>query len=353
MFRRAQHGLVSRNSCFSIDRIRSGEGRWHERRGIGCERLIFVLQVDVLVQLARVGLICPYHLAFAVIGDIPPPLLGRIDPTAVEPVVEASDPFCRRRHIHRRPAKWRLAHEASEVPRASLHAAPTHGSGHVGHAVARAFLDIGLPDLISVEHHLRPCGDRAGRAFARALVAGAAEVLKTEVNRLVFHHREFRGEDAGLLSRAQKRIEDDISDTADLSEPCEQHEGRLDHVAVCRGVRGRAEAEVAKVLADDSTYQASSHVGAHRLSAGDPIVARCPLHRLIPLVDHDGDRARVGHRHFRSVLPVRVPNPCWGARNAGEIGTEKMHRCFDQVGVALRVLVARRAFRRRLTALQK
>ena len=52
-----------------------------------------------------------------------------------------------------------------EVPRTGLHAPPTHRAAGGSDPVGGAFLAVGFPDLVAVEHQLWTRSDRARRAF--------------------------------------------------------------------------------------------------------------------------------------------------------------------------------------------
>ena len=71
------------------------------------------------------------------------------------------------------------------VPRTGFHAAPAHGSALLCQAVGGAFLAVGLPDFIAIEHQFRASGNGPTRAFARAFVAAFAEVLHAKINGFV------------------------------------------------------------------------------------------------------------------------------------------------------------------------
>ncbi len=154
-------------------------GWWHHVRRVHRQALLFVAQLQVLLQSALVHLRgLQVGAGLAVEFDVPPPFLDRVDRAVVELVVECRQPARVLWHVHRQPAKTTLGEQSFEIPRAGLHAAPTHRAGGIGDAVAGALLRVAFPDLVAVVHQLRSGADRARRAFARALVAVLAKVCR-------------------------------------------------------------------------------------------------------------------------------------------------------------------------------
>ncbi len=78
------------------------------------------------------------------------------------------------------------------VDRAGLHAAPAGRAARIGEAIARAALDVRLPHLVAVEHHLVAERNGVAGAFARAFQAVAAESLQAEIDRPVGLRAESR-----------------------------------------------------------------------------------------------------------------------------------------------------------------
>src|SRR6266568_4588885 len=118
-------------------------------------------------------------------------------------------------------------------------------------------------------------------------------------------------------------------------------------------MRGRAEAQIAQMLAKHAAHEAGTHIGSHRLRAGNPIVTRSALHRFEALIDHDRDRQRMSDRHFGAILAMRIPNPSRRARNAGEVSAEEVHCRLYRVGVTAWIVVAFSPYGRGLVALEK
>src|SRR5882757_11580246 len=103
-------------------------------------------------------------------------------------------------------------HGVLSVPRAHLHAAAARRALRLGYTVFCAFLNISLPDLVPIEHHLRAEGDGVARALASAFETLRAEVLQPEVDWLVDFHRQVRREYHGFRTRADEGIQQRVSD---------------------------------------------------------------------------------------------------------------------------------------------
>ena len=193
IFLSRHHRLIGFDPRLTVHREGIGPGMRREAGGIDGQRLVLIFQVEVLLQAARV-----HRLFRRAVGavrlqlDIPPPFLDRVQPAIADGVVQARQQRRGGGDVHRRPAEGFLGEDPFQIPRAGLHAAPAHGAAFSSDPVGRAFLAIGFPYLIAVEHQFRPGGDGAGGAFAGAFVAGFAEPLEAEIDGPVMGERHVR-----------------------------------------------------------------------------------------------------------------------------------------------------------------
>ena len=193
IFLSRHHRLIGFDPRLPVHREGIGPGMRREAGGIDGQRLVLIFQVEVLLQAARV-----HRLFRRAVGavrlqlDIPPPFLDRVQPAIADGVVQARQQRRGGGDVHRRPAEGFFSEDPLKVPRACLHTAPAHCAALGSDAVGGAFLAVGFPDLIAVEHQFRPGGDGAGGAFAGAFVAGFAEPLEAEVDGPVMGERHVR-----------------------------------------------------------------------------------------------------------------------------------------------------------------
>ena len=129
--------------------------------GIDRKRLILVFEIEIFLQIAGVDRIAGWPVAAILLDfEIPPPFLDRVQAAVTNNVVEFRQHRRGARHVHRRPAKRLFGKKSLKVPGAGFHAPPAHCSARCGDPVGCAFLAVGFPDLIAVEHELGSGGDR-------------------------------------------------------------------------------------------------------------------------------------------------------------------------------------------------
>ena len=76
-----------------------------------------------------------------------------------------------------------------DISRTGFHAAPIHRAALICNAIGRAFLAVGIPNLVAIEYSLVARSDRAGGAFAGTFVTGFTERLHAKINRFVMGKR--------------------------------------------------------------------------------------------------------------------------------------------------------------------
>ena len=281
-----------------------------QRGGIDRKGLVRVVQLKIALQASGIDRFSGGFVAAILIKlDIPPPFLDGVQPAAPDPVVQLGQHRCGLRDMHRRPSERRFGKEPLQVPRAGLHAAPAHRPALGGDAIGGAFLAVGFPDLIAVEHELRPCGNRTRRAFARAFVAGFAKALQAEIDRLVMHHRHIGGHHPRFQPRAQERVQDHLADAADLPQPAQEQQRRLQDLAIEHGMRLGRVAQIADLLGNDAAQQRKPQIGAHALRDADPVIARGALHGLVALIDDHRDGMRLARLDGRAGGVMGIPGP--------------------------------------------
>ena len=99
-------------------------------------------------------------------------------------------------------------------------------------AITCALFHVRLPHLVTVEHDLVAERDRSDRAFTRAFRTLRAKILQPEVDRLIDGKRHVRGNDAGLETRADKRIQHQFADAAEFAESGPQDQRDVQYVLV-------------------------------------------------------------------------------------------------------------------------
>ena len=120
----------------------------------------------------------------------------------------------------------------------------------------------------------------------------------------------------------------------------------MQHVAVGIGLRARREAELAQQFGHDAGHHRAAQIAAHRLRAGDPVVAARALHGVEALVDQHHHRGAVIGLDLLAVFLVREPGVARDLADAGQVGAECVGQRLDGVGVGLRFAIARAVGRR-------
>ena len=235
-----------------------------QRRGIDGQSLILVFQLQIALQRACVDrLVCRAVSAVVVQLQIPPPFLDRVQAAVSDRIVQSCQRRCQFRHVHRSPAKRLFLEHALQIPRAGLHAPAAHRATLGRNPIRGAFLAVGFPDLIAVEHQLRTGCDCPRRAFPRAFVAAFAKRLQTEINRLVMRHRQVCRDDARFKARAQKRVQDHLADAADLAQTGQKQQRRLQNLAVHHRMGLGFVAQIADLPGDHPAQQRKPQIGTH------------------------------------------------------------------------------------------
>ena len=93
-------------------------------------------------------------------------------------------------------------------------------------------------------------------------------------------------------------------------------------------------AKVAQVLRQNATQQREPQIGAHGLRAGDPVIARRALHRLMALVDNHGNGVVVVGCDRRTRRVVAVVGPVRAGGQTYGIDAQEIKCCLDIGGVA-------------------
>ena len=270
--------------------------------------------------------------------EIEPPALERIARAVAIEIVLVGDRFGKLGMLDRQPHEFFRFDRVLAIPRTHFHAAPAGRTLHVGDAILGAFLDVSLPDLVAVEHHLGAEGNGVAGALARALAAAFAKILQPEIDRQVDRHRQVGGEHHRFRARPDKWVEDGVTDAADLAQARHQDRRVVNQLRVRVGVRAGGVAHAPAMRGHQAGDFRATHVGAHRLRGGDPVIARSAFHGLVALVEQHNHRiVVVCSDRLAFDLVVRVIHPGRGAAYAYKIGAEEIAQCLDGVGVALRV----------------
>ena len=237
------------NPGLAVHRIGVGPRMRRQRSGVDGEGLFLEFEVKIGLQITgvhRLGRRVELARGFAL--DVPPPLFDRVQTALADLVIQLGQQRCGGGDVGGGPAEGGLGEQPFKVPRAGLHAASAHRAALVGDPVGGAFLAVGFPDFIAVEHLLRPGGDRPRGAFAGAFVAGFAELLQAKVDGLFMGNGQGGGDHAGFQARAEEGIEDHFADARDFAQAREQQERRLQYVAIHHRMRFGGMAKVAQVL---------------------------------------------------------------------------------------------------------
>ena len=280
--------------------------------------------------------------------DIEPPFLDQIALAVADPIVEPG----RERH-HDRLQPHRVDAEPTRdaredravgidhlVDRAGLHAAAAGRAARIGETITRAALDIRLPDLVAVEHHLVAERDGVARAFARAFQAAAAEGLQAEIDRLVGFERKVGGQHHRFETRPDERIEHQFADARQFAQARPQDQRDMQHVAIGIGLGARRETEFAQHLGHDAGDHRAAQIAAHRLRAGNPVVAAGAFHGVEALVDQHDDGVAVIGFEFAAVFLVREPGIARHFANAGEVGAKRIGQGLDRARIGCAITVA-------------
>ena len=99
-------------------------------------------------------------------------------------------------------------------------------------------------------------------------------------------------------------------------------------------------AEIANMLRQNTTEQRKPKVGAHRLGASDPIVARRTFHCLVALVDDHGNGVAVVRRDRLACRIVTIVGIIRTGRKADGINAKEIERRFDTTGIICEILCA-------------
>ena len=335
VFDRRDHVATGLDAGLAVGRERPGIGRWGQVGGIDCQGLILMFQVQILGQGPAVDRVSGRRIgAFIDHFQVPPPGLDRVDLPVIQPVIQLGQGSGSAGQVAGQPAKRRLGKQPFQVPWAGLHAAPAHGAAILCNPVGQAFLAVGFPDLIAVEHQFRAGRDRARGAFTRAFVAGFAKPLQSEVNRTVMRHRHVGGHHARFQPWSQKRVQDHLANAADLAQTRQQQQRRIQHFVIHHAVHPRGVTQIAQMRAQHTANQREPQIGAHRLGAGDPVIAGCALHGLEPLIDDD--RNRVVMIRFDRVAGgiVAVIGIVRAGRQPDRVRPQEICRGFQICGVA-------------------
>ena len=160
--------------------------------------------------------------------------------------------------------------------------------------------------------------------------------MQAEVDRLVERQRQVSRQQHALRARPDEGVEHQFTDARELAQPGHQRGGNMQQFRMRVGLCARRVSEVPQVRAHHPGDQRAAHIGAHRLRARDPVIARCPFHRLKALIDQHHDAvAMVGRNRFALLGVVRVIHPRLGLANADQIGAQKITQRLDAVRVAL------------------
>ena len=326
--------LESLDPGLAVHRVGIGIWMRGKRRRINRHCLVLVPQFQVGAQIAPV-----HGVARGAIGtilgklDVPPPFLDVVQPAPACHVVQLCQKFCGLWHVRGGPAERCLGKQAFQVPRACLHAATAHRPTLGGDPIGGAFLAVGLPCLIAVEHALWPGRDRPRRTFASAFLAILTKILQAEIDRLVMQQRHGGGHNAGFQPRAEERMKDHLTDTADLAKTAEKKQRRLQHIAIEDRMRLGGKTEIAYLPRDDPTQKREAQIGAHRLRHRNPVISGRAFHGLESLVDHHADGLVMRRRHGIAAGVVRIPAPVRATRHANRIHPKEIACCLQLVAV--------------------
>ena len=154
------HGLIGLNASFAVHRGRIWIRMGCQGRGIHCQSLVFVLQIQIFLQGSSIdrmgcGAISPRLGQF----QIPPPFFDRVQLTMTGHIIHFCQNWRHLWHVHCRPAERRFGKQPLKVPRAGFHAASTHSAARGADTIAGTFLTVRFPNFIAVEHQFWPSRD--------------------------------------------------------------------------------------------------------------------------------------------------------------------------------------------------
>ena len=331
------HRAIGADAGLAVHRVGVGVGMRGKRRRVDGQRLVFRAQLQVFLQTAGVHRLVRGAVATVVLHlQIPPPFLDGVDVATVQQIVELGQRWRGGGQLHRGPAPHAVGQDPLKVPGAGLHAAPAHGTALGRDPVGGAFLAVGFPDLVAVEHQLRPRRDRPRGTFPRAFLAAFAEFLQAEVDRLVMGHRQGGRHRARFQTRAKIGVQDDFADAADLTQARQQQQRGLQHIAIHHRMRLGRISQIADQPRQHAAHKAEPQIGAHGLRHADPVIARSPLHRVETLIDHEADRLIMGRVDRGASGVVAVPRPIGASADAHGIGPQEIGNRLDHLCRLLR-----------------
>ena len=147
---------------------------------------------------------------------------------------------------------------------------------------------------------------------------------------------------SGLQARPEERVKDHLADAADLSQPAEKQQWRLQHITVEHRMRLRAETKVADLPRDHPAEKRKPQIGAHGLRHRDPVIAGRPFHRLEPLVNDHADGLVMGRGDRVTARVVRIPAPFRTSRHPDRIHAEEVAGRLQMVTVPAGIAHRRR-----------
>ena len=217
------HVGIGLDTRLAVHRERPRIGRRGQRGRVDCQGLVRMAQLQFGRQAAPVHRIGGRAVS-AIIDhlEVPPPLFRGVDGPVAQLVIKAGQGFRGLRNRHGQFAERGLCKQSFKVPRTGFHAASAHRAIFLADAVGGAFLAVGFPNLIAVEHQLWPRGNRPAWAFAGTFITSLAKFLQAKINWFVMGHRHICRHHAGFQPRPKKRVEDHLANPADLAQARQQ-----------------------------------------------------------------------------------------------------------------------------------
>ena len=186
-------------------------------------------------------------------------------------------------------------------------ASTTGRAVRVCHPVAGTSFGVGFPDFIAIEHDLVAKRDGITRTFAGAFQASLTKGLEAKINRFVDVQWDVCCQHHRLEPWADKRIEDEFTNAAQLPQSGEQDQWNLQDITIGICLGARRKPKLSEMMRHYSRDFRATLIPAHGLGPGYPVVTTGTFHGFKALIDQHNDRVAVIHLNRRAIVLVGVP----------------------------------------------
>ena len=162
-------------------------------------------------------------------------------------------------------------------------------------------------------------------------------MLQTKSNGLIHLEGEIRCQHHGLEARSEKRIQYQLTNSAELPKAGPEQQRHVQHVTVRVRLRPRRYSATTQKLRHNPRNLSTAGVAAHRLRTRHPVIAAGALQRLVTLINKHDHRVAVIGFDGLPVQVVRVPRVVGNLADANQVAAKVIAQRLYRPGVARRV----------------